>query len=727
MREGWKRPTRLFAALSIVFVVALALSSSALSGSPPLEPPPPVEITLGAEDNGQRVELHEGETLAIRLESNPSTGYGWELDQPALSAESLSVLRQTGDEYEAHEALGSSSAEGLEAPQPLLGAPTTQVLRFQAVQAGQASLKLVYRRPWEELPPLDSFSLQVEAVGFFADTEPAAIETEESTSPPALVDPGILGDDGGLGLPQSFNWCDQGYCTPVRNQGGCGSCWAFSTVGPLESNILYQDGVARDLSEQYLLSCNTEENPSWDCSGGWFAHDYHWWKYPTGEPQAGAVYEDEFPYTAQDDPCNPPHTHYEKIADWQYVGNSYSIPAVSDIKQAILDYGPVSVGVCSAGSAFQDYSGGIYDTTECTSLNHAVVLVGWDDTQGANGIWYLRNSWGSTWGEGGYMRIGYGVNRVGYAANYVVYYPTCYDLDVEVKPAGAGNVVADPSPDCGAGGYEPGTVVELTAGADPGWHFHSWGGDASGSAISTTITMDSDKSVSAHFLCDGCSLRTDYPLILKNYEGWHTILRESFEGSFPGSWEVADNRSGYGEYYWGRRACRAFTGTYSGWAVGAGASGSSLGCGSAYPDYADSWMVYGPFSLQGATAAEMQFKLWLNSESGYDSLFWGASTDGTDFYGLGVSGHSGGWVDRSLDLSDLYLIGSVLGEPEVWIALAFQTDVDTHYPEGAYVDNVVVRKYMSATGQPAPSPQTSQCTTCGTELIEQPAVMTRPR
>lgn len=136
-------------------------------------------------------------------------------------------------------------------------------------------------------------------------------------------------------------------------------------------------------------------------------------------------------------------------------------------------------------------------------------------------------------------------------------------------------------------------------------------------------------------------------------------------------------------------------------------------------------MVYGPFSLEGATAADLQFKLWLDSESGEDGIFWGASTHGANFYGLGVSGYSGGWVDRLLDLADVYTLGSLLGEPEVWIAFVFQSDLDTHYPEGAYVDNVVLRKYLAPTGQPAPSSGPASCATCDTELEERPAVMVR--
>jgi len=229
-------------------------------------------------------------------------------------------------------------------------------------------------------------------------------------------------------LPSSFNWCDLGACPPVRNQGGCGSCWAFGTVGPLESNILIHGGDAPDLSEQYLVSCNSD---GWGCGGGWWAHDYHQWKFINPpETEAGAVPEGEFPYVASDVACGGPYTHPWKIEDWAYIGSGWSIPSVDQIKQAIMDYGPVAAAVC-AGSFFSGYSGGIFNVEEtqyCVDkykqdINHAIVLVGWDDNQGTNGVWILRNSWGSGWGEGGYMRIEYGTSQVGYAASYVVYSP----------------------------------------------------------------------------------------------------------------------------------------------------------------------------------------------------------------------------------------------------------------------------------------------------------------
>ncbi len=216
-------------------------------------------------------------------------------------------------------------------------------------------------------------------------------------------------------LPAAFSWCDSGGCTPVKNQGYCGSCWAFGTVGALECNIKIKDKVTVDLSEQWLVSCNSD---GWGCGGGWYAHDYHQWKTdPCGG--TGAVLEADFPYTASDASCNCPYSHPYHIEGWAYIGTGYGVPLTSSIKQAILDYGPVSVSVY-ANTAMQAYTGGIFNGCETGTVNHGVVLVGWDDNQGG-GVWIMRNSWGAGWGEGGYMRIPYSCSNIGYAACYVVY------------------------------------------------------------------------------------------------------------------------------------------------------------------------------------------------------------------------------------------------------------------------------------------------------------------
>ena len=214
------------------------------------------------------------------------------------------------------------------------------------------------------------------------------------------------------GLPEAFDWRAFGGCTVVKNQASCGSCWAFATVGPLECNIRIRDGIIVDLSEQWLVSCNSD---GWDCGGGWFAHDYHQWKTdPCSD--TGAVPESAFPYVAWDAPCDCPYPHEYFIEDWAYISGG-----VDAMKQAILDYGPITVDIY-ANSALQAYSGGIFNGCADEPINHAVVLVGWDDNQGPGGVWIMRNSWGVTWGEyGGYARIPYGCSNIGQTAAYIVY------------------------------------------------------------------------------------------------------------------------------------------------------------------------------------------------------------------------------------------------------------------------------------------------------------------
>jgi inhibitor of cysteine peptidase len=375
--------SRVIVALTLAMVMSLLLASGFMSAMAPL-PNTPNEVNLSEQDSGREVALGASDVLALRLESNPSTGYSWQVTEMDSK-----ILSQWGDVT-------------FEAKSELLGAPATQVTRFAAMAEGETTLRLAYMRPWEG-KALQEFFVHVRASGpLSGDYKP----------PVAVEDPPSDMGTPSEALPASFSWCSQGGCTPIRDQGQCGSCWAFGTVGPLESNILLAGGGSKNLSEQYLVSCNED---GWGCNGGWWAHDYHMWKIPANEPDAGAVYENNFPYSASDEPCNPPHTHNEKITNW--VSLSSGVPTVATIKQAIYDHGPVAAAVC-VNSAFQAYTGGVFSPKTCNTVNHAIVLVGWNDTDGA---WILRNSWGTSWGESGYMRIAYGKAQVGYAANYVVY------------------------------------------------------------------------------------------------------------------------------------------------------------------------------------------------------------------------------------------------------------------------------------------------------------------
>ncbi len=173
--------------------------------------------------------------------------------------------------------------------------------------------------------------------------------------------------------------------------------------------------------------------------------------------------------------------------------------------------------------------------------------------------------------------------------------------------------------------------------------------------------------------------------------GWVTIASQNFEGTFPGDWIVwDDNGSTYGEYYWGKRNCRPYAGSYSGWGVGGGAQGAALSCGSTYPHNARSWMVYGPFDLRDAAAGEMRFQVWLSTEPG-DEAFWGVSVNGVNFYGYAWSTQTGGWVEKGIDFTRVPTLTNVLGREAVWVALVFSSDGSGARAEGVYVDNIEVR------------------------------------
>jgi len=210
-------------------------------------------------------------------------------------------------------------------------------------------------------------------------------------------------------LPLKHDWRELGGVTPVKDQGNAGTCWAFATTGPLEHAIKIKDNIDVDLSEQFLVAYNKE---GYGVDGGWFAHEYH--------ENPGAVLEFDFPYTANEEPIwdNPTYNHIYKIKNWYYVNSSRAVASAWDIKQAIYKYGSVAAAVY-ADNTFVNYKRGIYSGSKSRGqVNHAIMLVGWDDIQG---VWILKNSWGTGWGENGYMRIRYGVNQVGFAANYVVY------------------------------------------------------------------------------------------------------------------------------------------------------------------------------------------------------------------------------------------------------------------------------------------------------------------
>ena len=203
----------------------------------------------------------------------------------------------------------------------------------------------------------------------------------------------------------AFDWRDndgENWVTPVKSQGSCGSCWAFSAIGVVESAArIYAKNpdLNIDLSEQHLVSDCCSKAGS--CSGGWpdWALDYI---RDTGVPD-----EDCSPYNAKDCGCNPCSGWGDQVL--KIDGYVYVQPTKEDFKSALQQYGPMSV-VLTAPSDWYYYRTGVYSPTQSREngvgwANHAVVLVGWDDS---DDCWIVKNSWGAGWGENGYARVKYG-------------------------------------------------------------------------------------------------------------------------------------------------------------------------------------------------------------------------------------------------------------------------------------------------------------------------------
>jgi C1A family cysteine protease len=237
-----------------------------------------------------------------------------------------------------------------------------------------------------------------------------------------------------LQLPSSYDWRDFGGVTPVKAQGDCGSCWNFAAVGALESMVRIYGGVEYDLSEQQVLSCAT---PGWGCSGGWMR--YAWEHYR----EKGAALETCMPYMADDTvPCTEDGcAKYATTDGWQDIPNT-----VEAIKAAVYNHGPVAT-TFHVYSDFRDYTGGCYEHPGDDPLNHAVVIVGWDDAMcGGEGAWLIKNSWGTDWGIDGYFWIKYGSCNVGIVTQSVNYYEgtdVVYADDDVNDGSGDGDGVAD--------------------------------------------------------------------------------------------------------------------------------------------------------------------------------------------------------------------------------------------------------------------------------------------
>ncbi|KAK7306535.1 hypothetical protein VNO77_44482 [Canavalia gladiata] len=221
-------------------------------------------------------------------------------------------------------------------------------------------------------------------------------------------------DDSCEDVPYSLDWRKKGVVTAVKDQGECGSCWAFSSTGAMEgiNAIVTEDLIS--LSEQELVDCDSTND---GCDGGYMDYAFEW-----VINNGGIDTETDYPYTAVDGTCNitKEETKVVSIDGYTDVAQSDSSLLCATVKQ------PISAGIVGSSLDFQLYTGGIYDG-DCSSdpddIDHAILVVGYG-SEGDVDYWIVKNSWGTSWGMEGYIYIRrntdleYGVCAINYMASY---------------------------------------------------------------------------------------------------------------------------------------------------------------------------------------------------------------------------------------------------------------------------------------------------------------------
>lgn len=189
----------------------------------------------------------------------------------------------------------------------------------------------------------------------------------------------------------SVDWRTKGAVTPVKNQGQCGSCWSFSTTGSTEGAWAISGHNLTSLSEQQLMDCSTSEGDH-SCEGGLMDYGFEYII-----KNGGIDTEADYPYKMKDESCD----HTKEKAIHAQLASYADVPGKQALQlEAAIAKGPVSVAIEADQSGFQHYSTGIFSGECGTKLDHGVLAVGYTQD-----YWIVKNSWGETWGDQGYVML----------------------------------------------------------------------------------------------------------------------------------------------------------------------------------------------------------------------------------------------------------------------------------------------------------------------------------
>ena len=205
---------------------------------------------------------------------------------------------------------------------------------------------------------------------------------------------------------EEVDWREKGAVTPVKNQASCGSCWAFSATGALEGGNFVANGKLISVSEQQLVDCDPKSN---GCGGGLMTNAFEY------VMKKGLCTEEDYPYHAKDEDCKD-----DKCTAAIHIKGYEEVPQFDGkALKAAVTKAPVSVAVEADSAVFQMYKSGVVDSTACgTHLNHGVLAVGY-----AENYIIVKNSWGASWGDHGYIKIaqtkkGHGICGINMDASY---------------------------------------------------------------------------------------------------------------------------------------------------------------------------------------------------------------------------------------------------------------------------------------------------------------------